>query len=175
MIEQVQVACEEEMGLELARRARRYPQKARQLGIPVSTATLGDVRRNGSARTPHLARQPVQFLPRKPRRSLINSQSQLMPLLPHLQLPKVPHTRASAAHWPPADSRELTAESFILPASRGRRRRPLSWRHRSPARWRRRGRPRWSGTSCSRPLRRPSLWPPGTSRPARCRGAPLVL
>ncbi len=88
---------QDQVVMKLARGTCRYLQKAREVAAPGSTASFSDVGGDRGAGTPNLARQSIHLLGRKLRRHLLHNKSELVTLLPNLQLFEVLHKIPPAA------------------------------------------------------------------------------
>src|SRR5262249_55914696 len=77
--------------LQLAGRSHGDKAKTRELGIPVSSATFGQIRCDRRARASNLTREPIDLPAREFRCEPVDTKCELMGLLPDHQLMKTLH------------------------------------------------------------------------------------
>jgi hypothetical protein len=87
-----QVACEEQMVLELAGRAHRDEHEAGKLSFTGPPTSLGYVGRDRGTATTQLGGKPKRLLSRKSASSIIDIQDEAVTSLLNLQILEVPHT-----------------------------------------------------------------------------------
>jgi len=74
---------------QFARRTCRNLQETMELSIAATAASFGDIGAGRDRTSPHLRREAVQFLPRVARRALVYGQSNLVRLIPDVQISKI--------------------------------------------------------------------------------------
>src|SRR6516162_11412398 len=87
------------MILQLAGRSHSDGAEAGEFGVSISSASLGEIRRDRGTASSQLTGQPIQFCARERGRDLVDGQRQLVSLLPNLQFVEVFHRQR-----PPLDS-----------------------------------------------------------------------